>query len=87
MARPYSRSTQCRYRLLLVYCVLVLSLGLQFVQIQASSGVRYDGKEVKPGAGVVSATAQENQQTRQLEPDKPIERELAGGQSHSYPRS
>jgi CHAT domain-containing protein/Tfp pilus assembly protein PilF len=84
MASPHSISTQYKYPLWIVYCGLVLSVGLPLIRTHASSGVLYAGKEVKPGAGVVSATAQENQQPRQLEPGKPIERELAVDQSHSY---
>jgi CHAT domain-containing protein/Flp pilus assembly protein TadD len=83
MIRPHSRSTQSKYRLWVVYCGLVLSVSLPLVQIQAYSDAGYTGKEVKPDAGLVSP-AQENQQTRQLEQGKRIERELAGGQSHSY---
>jgi CHAT domain-containing protein/Tfp pilus assembly protein PilF len=83
MIRPHSRSTQGKYRSLIVYCGLVLFIRLPLIEIQASPDARYTGKEVKPYAGMVSP-AHENQQPRQLEPGKPIERELAGGQSHSY---
>jgi CHAT domain-containing protein len=71
-------SIQRMYRSLAVYCSLILSISLPLVQIQASPSMLY--------AGMVSP-AQEDQQARQLEqlePGKPIERELAGGQSHSY---
>jgi CHAT domain-containing protein/Tfp pilus assembly protein PilF len=84
MIHPHSRSTQGKYRLWVVYCGLVLSAGLPLIQIQASPEAIYNGKEVKSGANVVSIEAQENQQTRQLELGKPIERKLAGDQSHSY---
>jgi CHAT domain-containing protein/Tfp pilus assembly protein PilF len=83
MILSLSRSTQSKYRSWLVYCGLVVSVGLLLIRAQASPDALYVGKEVKPYAGVVSP-ARENQQTRQLELGKPIERELAGGQSHSY---
>jgi CHAT domain-containing protein len=83
MIRSHSRSTQGKYRSWLVYCGLVLSIGLPLVQIRSSADALYSRKEVKPFAGMVSR-AQENQQAQQLEPGKPIERELTEGQSHSY---
>jgi len=36
------------------------------------------------GRAMANEAAQDNQQARRLEPGNPIERELAGGQSHSY---
>jgi CHAT domain-containing protein/Tfp pilus assembly protein PilF len=84
MIRPLSSSTRSEYGSWVVYCGLVLSISLLLVRIQASPDpLLYAGKEVKPYADAVRP-AQENKQTRQLEPGKPIERELAGGQSHSY---
>jgi CHAT domain-containing protein/Tfp pilus assembly protein PilF len=84
MIRPLSSSPRSEYGSWVVYCGLVLSLSLLLVRIQASPDpLLYAGKEVKPYADAVRP-AQENKQTRQLEPGKPIERELAGGQSHSY---
>jgi CHAT domain-containing protein/Tfp pilus assembly protein PilF len=83
MIRPHSRSIQCKYRSWLVYCGLVLYITLPLVQIQASPDALYGGKGVKTYLGVVSS-AKEDPQPRQLEPGKPIERELAGAQSHSY---
>jgi CHAT domain-containing protein/Flp pilus assembly protein TadD len=83
MIRPHSRFAQGKYRSWLVYCGLALSVGLSLIQIQASPNAFYIGKEVKPFAGTVNP-AQENQHIPQLEPGNPIERELTGGQSHSY---
>jgi hypothetical protein len=86
MIRPLSRSDQGKHRSWVVYCGLALSVSLLLVQIQASPDALYAGKGVKPDAGAVSP-AQENQETRQLgqlELGKQIEREIAGGQSHSY---
>jgi CHAT domain-containing protein/Tfp pilus assembly protein PilF len=83
MICPHSRSTQSKYRPWLVYCGLVLSVGLPLIQIQASPDALWVGKEVKHYAGMVSP-AQEKQQTQQLESGKPIERELTGSHSHSY---
>jgi CHAT domain-containing protein/Flp pilus assembly protein TadD len=80
---PHSRLTQGKYRSWLVYCGLVLSTGLPIVQIRSSAVVLYSNYEAKPFAGMVSP-AQDNQQTRLLEPGIPIEGELAGGRSHSY---
>jgi CHAT domain-containing protein/Tfp pilus assembly protein PilF len=84
MIHPLPRSTQSNYGSWVVYCGLVLFICLPLVRIQASHDAPpFAGKEVKPYAGVASP-AEEGQHTQQLEPGKPIERELAGGQSHSY---
>jgi CHAT domain-containing protein len=84
MTQPLSlRSAQNRYRSLIVYCGLVPFFGLLLIQIQAPSSALCAGREVKPEAEVI-CPVQEDQQANQLEPGKPIERELAGGQSHSY---
>jgi hypothetical protein len=83
MIRPLTSSIQSKYRSWVVRGSLILSISLMFVQIQASPNVLYPGKEEKSDASVVGPV-QENQQSRQLEPGKPIERELVGGQAHSY---
>jgi CHAT domain-containing protein/Tfp pilus assembly protein PilF len=83
MILPYSGSAQRKYRLWVVCCGLVLSVSLPLIQVQASPDALYVGKEVRPHAGVF-IPEQEDMQARQLELGKPIERELAGGQSHSY---
>jgi CHAT domain-containing protein/Tfp pilus assembly protein PilF len=84
MAQPlFPRPLQSKYRTCVIYCGFVLSINLLIGEIQASPDSLYTGKEVKPGAGAVSP-AQEARQIRQLEPGKPIERELAADQPHSY---
>jgi Tetratricopeptide repeat len=84
MIPSHSRLAPRKYHLWIVYCGLILFINLSFFRIHASPGpLLYSSKEAKFYAGVVSS-AQENQQRQQLEPSKPIERELAGGQSHSY---
>jgi CHAT domain-containing protein/Tfp pilus assembly protein PilF len=83
MIHTLQRSTQYMYRSWVVYCGLALSISLLLVQIQGSLDVGYVDKAARPNAGVVSR-AQENRQPRQLEPGQTIERELTGGQSHSY---
>jgi CHAT domain-containing protein/Tfp pilus assembly protein PilF len=75
MIRPHSRSTYGTYRLWIFCCGLALSVSLPFIQIQASPDQL---------CATVVTQAQENQHPQQLEPGKPLERELAGGQSHSY---
>jgi CHAT domain-containing protein/Flp pilus assembly protein TadD len=78
MIQPIPKSTQVMYRSWAIYCGFVLSVSLSLVQIQASPDTLC--------AGMVPP-AQENQrpqQLGQLELGKPIEQELAGGQSHSY---
>jgi CHAT domain-containing protein/Tfp pilus assembly protein PilF len=57
------------------YCSFVLTISLPFIQIQASPRV---------STGNVMISVQEGQQTQLLEPGKPIERDLTGGESHSY---
>jgi hypothetical protein len=77
-------STQSKYRSWVVYCGLVLSISLLLVQTQASTDLLlYPGKEARLDAAVV-IPVQEQQQAQKLEQGNPIERELSGGQSHSY---
>jgi len=87
MAQPlFLRPFQSKYRSWAVYCGLVLSISLTVIQIPASPDALYTGKEAKSGGGAV-CPAQEDRQIRQLEQlelGKPIERKLAGDQSHSY---
>jgi CHAT domain-containing protein/Tfp pilus assembly protein PilF len=83
MIRPFSTSNQSKYRSWLLYYGLLLTIGVSPIQIQAASAALYAGKAVKPDNGL-SSPAPQDQQTRELEPGKPIERELSGGQSHSY---
>jgi tetratricopeptide (TPR) repeat protein len=69
------RPIQEKCRSLRGHLVLILSLCLSPAQIQASRTAHYQGvKEIARGDG----------QVRQLEAGRPIERELSGGQSHSY---
>ncbi|HZF40874.1 MAG TPA: tetratricopeptide repeat protein, partial [Blastocatellia bacterium] len=65
-------STQNKYRSLAVHCGLVL-----FISVPSIYSVV--PKERRP-----NEARQDDQQVQRLERDKPIERELAGGQSHSY---
>jgi CHAT domain-containing protein/Tfp pilus assembly protein PilF len=82
--RPQPRLVSRKYHSLVVYFGLVLFISLSVVGTQASlDPLPFAGKEAQPDAGTVN-TAQENQQTRLLEPGNPIEQELAGDQSHSY---
>jgi CHAT domain-containing protein/Tfp pilus assembly protein PilF len=75
---------QSKYHSWVVYSRVILSISLLLVQTQASTDpLLCTDKESKPGAGVVIAS-QENREIRQLELGKPIERELAGDQPHSY---
>ena len=71
---------QLRYRSWIIYCALILTISLPIVRIQAfphsGSAEKSDDIEARP--------AQNDRQTIQIEPGKPIERELTGGQSHSY---
>src|SRR5215475_13533274 len=61
--------------IVVIYRVLTLFISLSVVQIQVSHAVR------RPDP---AGMAQEDQPVRRLESGKPIERELAGGQSHDY---
>jgi CHAT domain-containing protein/Tfp pilus assembly protein PilF len=84
MTQPlFFRKFQSKYRSWVVYCSLIPSISLTLVQIHASPNTSYADNEVKPHTGVVSQ-AQENHPPARLEPGKPIERELTGGQSHKY---
>jgi hypothetical protein len=68
---------------LIVCSGLMLSIVPLLVQIQASPSMPGAGRETGLCTGTVSQL-QEDQPARQLEPGKPIERELTGGVSHSY---
>jgi CHAT domain-containing protein/Tfp pilus assembly protein PilF len=83
MIRPFSTSNQSKYGSWLLYYGLSLTICVSPIQMQAASAALYTGKVVKPDNGVVGAAPQD-QPARELEPGKPIERELSGGQSHSY---
>jgi CHAT domain-containing protein/Tfp pilus assembly protein PilF len=71
---------QLRYRSWIIYCALILTISLPIVRIQAfpHSGSAEKSEDIE------APPAQNDRQTIQIEPGKPIERELTGGQSHSY---
>jgi CHAT domain-containing protein/tetratricopeptide (TPR) repeat protein len=79
MIHPLLSSTQSKYRSWFVCCCLVLAIGLPLAHIQ----VQVQASQVALSADVTSPP-EEAQQVQQLEPGKPIERGLAGGQSHYY---
>src|SRR5262245_53834350 len=84
MFRPHTTSTHRKYRKRLVHCGFLLTISLQFDQVQAyPAAPLYIGEEVMSYIGEVRQD-QKEEQALQLERDKPIERELAGSQSHSY---
>ncbi|HMB28368.1 MAG TPA: hypothetical protein VKS99_09695, partial [Blastocatellia bacterium] len=66
------RPTQNKYRSFAVHCGLVLFIGMSSV------------RPVVPRESHPNEARQDDQQVRRLELGKPVERELAGGQSHSY---
>ena len=67
--------TQGKNRSLVVHCGLALFIGMPSIHVQT----------LRAGFSAGSAAAlQGDQQAQKLEQEKPIERELAGGQSHSY---
>ena len=79
MASPLSQeSTRSKSRSLVIHCGFVLFISIQSTSVQALRA------GFSTGAARPNEAAQEDRQARQLERDKPIERELAGGQSHSY---
>jgi CHAT domain-containing protein/Tfp pilus assembly protein PilF len=87
MVQPHTCSTRTRYRSRLIHCGLVLTISLLLVRIQAYPTALYSEEEAKSYAGVINFPAwpgQKEERARQLERNKPIERELAGGQSHTY---
>jgi tetratricopeptide (TPR) repeat protein len=75
MIHPLPRSAHSRYRSWAIYCVLILSISSPLTQIQASQNVTYTAV-VSPAKGSL--------QGQQLNPGEPIERKLAGGESHYY---
>src|SRR5262245_44148315 len=80
----FLRSTQRKYRYLAIsYSFILFALVTSsFVQIKASHPARYSAAAVKPDTDAVDRAQEGGIQP--LEPGRPIERELAGGQSHYY---
>jgi hypothetical protein len=83
MVLPHSTSIKSKYRSRLVYYSLALTISLPLLQIQASPTEYCAGKEVKSYNWLVNPE-QVDKHIRLLEQGKPVERELTGGQSHSY---
>jgi CHAT domain-containing protein/Tfp pilus assembly protein PilF len=76
----FPRPVQGIFSPFVIYRSLILAIGLSFLQILASPSLALSSREAEPGVGLISLT----QEDQQLESGKPIQRELAGGQSHSY---
>ncbi len=87
MIHPLPRSTRVMFRSWIVYLGLGLTFSISLLlmpnEIRASRSTFAVSNEVKAYVGVVGL-AQENQQNLQTELGKPIERKLAGGDSHYY---
>ncbi len=83
MLRPHISSNQIRRSSRLIQCSLVLAISLLFVLVQAYPTAHYKEGEVEAYAEVINR-GQKEEQALQLEQGKPIERELTGGQSHTY---
>jgi CHAT domain-containing protein len=83
MIHRYPRSIQSMCGSGIIFCNLILSITLPLVHMGASSAALYHNTEVKT-AGAAMNQARETQQIRQLVPGRPIVRDLAGAQSHSY---
>jgi CHAT domain-containing protein len=83
MIHPLPRSTQAMYRSLIVYSAFIISISLLLIpiEIRASRSTSSVSNGVKPYAGV-AGLVQDNQPNLQTGP--PIERKLAGGDSHYY---
>jgi CHAT domain-containing protein len=79
----FPRSIQSMYGSGIIFCNLILSITLPLVHMRAPTNALSHDSEVKT-ADVVISPAQETQQIRQLVPGRPIVRDLAGIQSHSY---
>jgi CHAT domain-containing protein/Tfp pilus assembly protein PilF len=75
MIRLHSIPTQSKYRLWLLNFGLVITISLLVARIQAYPSLLNTE---------VAIPMQENLQSQKLELDKPIERDLTEGQSHSY---
>jgi CHAT domain-containing protein/Tfp pilus assembly protein PilF len=87
MAQPHTSSTRSRGLSRLINFGLVVTISLSIVRIEAYPTSLYTEEEVKLYGGVINFMArlgQKEERARQLEQGKPIERELAGGQSHTY---
>src|SRR5215510_3230910 len=70
-----SSTLKGKYHSRLVSSILVLSICMPFARIQAYPAL-IPAHEASP--------AQDNTQIRRLEQGKPVDRELNGGESHSY---
>jgi CHAT domain-containing protein/lipopolysaccharide biosynthesis regulator YciM len=69
------RSTHGKRRSLVVHCGIALFIGMPSIHVQTLRAGFSAG---------IAAALQGDEQAQQLEQEKSIERELAGGQSHSY---
>ncbi len=76
-------STRTTFRLRLVNGGLAFTISLLLFRIQGSPDTFSTEKGVEPYNSPATVT-QEDPQVRQLKQGKPIERELAGGQTHTY---
>jgi CHAT domain-containing protein/Tfp pilus assembly protein PilF len=74
----FPRPTQAKSHSLAIHCGLALFICMPSIRVPALRSGFYAGRATSNEA------AQDNQQSRRLEPGKPIERELAAGASHSY---
>jgi CHAT domain-containing protein/Tfp pilus assembly protein PilF len=91
MVQPHRSSTRTRFRSRLIYWVPVLTISLLLIRIggypiEAYSTGLHSEKAVKSYAGAINSYLpdQKEEGAPQLEHGKPIERELAGGESHTY---
>jgi len=83
MIHRFSKSIQSMYGSGIIFCNLILFIGLPLVYMRASADALYHFKKVKTADAVITP-AQGTEQIRQLAPGRPIVRDLAGLQSHSY---
>jgi CHAT domain-containing protein len=83
MIHSFSSPTQCKYISRAFFYGFLFSAGLSIVQPQASPEAALSVAQAKSAAGA-NNSARADPETLQSEQGKQIERELAGGQSHSF---
>jgi CHAT domain-containing protein len=85
MIHPLPRSAQSKYHSWLVFCGILLLISLPLISLPLTRTLASQAQGSQDAlSATIAGPGKEALQFQQLEPGKPIERGLAGGQSHYY---